>query len=174
MKSDTAATIRATCQTIVQSTDTCIIYSTSTTLSVYSFIHVRGNVKTNTNKYRRNGTRRNYDGRTYVHTRGANGRCARWQRRRTFVTTARPRRLVVGRAGSCGCSPTELAKAGCSWLGRHSTGAYAVSLRTPTPLQRAKPRAPPSTFVPLVFRFPPPFISYVVSTVVYHNISVFY
>lgn len=60
----------------------------------------------------------------------------------------------VGR-DSCGCSPTELARASCSWLGRHSTGAYAGTPWTPTPLQRAKPCAPPSTFSSL--SLPPTF-----------------
>lgn len=115
---------------------------------------------------------RDYDERTYVHIRGANGRCAKWQRRCTFVTMAQTHRLVVSR-GSCGCSPTELARVSCSWLGRHSTGAYAGTLWTPTPLHRAKPRAPPSTlFCFSSLLLPPTFHFICVSTVVYHKITV--
>lgn len=108
---------------------------------------------------------RDYVERTYVHIRGANGRCAKWQRRRTFVMMAQTHRLVVSR-GSCGCSPTKLARVSCSWLGRHSTGAYAGTLWTPTLLHRAKPRAPPSTL-----SLPPTFHFICVSTVVYHDIT---
>lgn len=89
--------------------------------------------------------------RMYVYTRRANGR---WWREmatsphvRQHGTDSPIGGSVADVAVTCGCSPTELARVSCSWLGRHSTGAYAATpwtSWTPTPLQRVKPRALPS------------------------------